>query len=95
MIARAAGVDCYHTDTHGYVWGDRLFETVGTYMELRPWQEQPSLRPFFKAMKEDDRAAASDSGAASHLGVVWQALQDLKASGSWSIDSIPGVCSFA
>lgn len=34
-----------------------LLEAVGRYMALRPRSTQPSLRPFFAAIKDDDTVA--------------------------------------
>ncbi|KAK9820118.1 hypothetical protein WJX72_006327 [[Myrmecia] bisecta] len=68
---------------------ERLFTAVEGYMTLRPRAEQPALRPFYEAADDEDVPAQSDSGAASFLGQVWAAVQELKSGRSWVLASIP------
>jgi acyl-homoserine lactone acylase PvdQ len=42
---------------------------------LRRLQESVELRPMYGASDASDRSAASDSGAASFLGQLWDAVQ--------------------
>ncbi|KAK9846278.1 hypothetical protein WJX81_000837 [Elliptochloris bilobata] len=67
----------------------RLFESAERYMGMRPRAVQPALRPFFDARGDADAAAASDSGGASFLGQVWDAVSELRTTGNWVVTSIP------
>ena len=65
---------------------EKLLAEAEKYMDLRPTAHTPGLRPFFEG---DDPASTSDSGAASFLGQVWEAVQEMNASASWKVESIP------
>jgi nuclear cap-binding protein subunit 1 len=53
----------------------RVMSAVESYMEARPIKESVELRPMFGAADAGDASAASDSGGASFLGQLWQAVQ--------------------
>ncbi|EIE25257.1 ARM repeat-containing protein [Coccomyxa subellipsoidea C-169] len=67
---------------------ERLFGGVEAYMAARPRASQPALRPFLRPKDADDIPAQSDSGGASFLGQVWEAVQELRSGGKWSVDAI-------
>eukprot|EP00884_Botryococcus_braunii_P002772 jgi/Botrbrau1/12496/Bobra.0169s0043.1 len=67
---------------------DTFFESVVQYMDLRPRTVQPVLRPFFEDVR-GGTPGQSDSGGASFLTQVWEAVDDMRAVGKWHMSSIP------
>ncbi|GMH33943.1 hypothetical protein BSKO_01777 [Bryopsis sp. KO-2023] len=65
-----------------------VFEKVEKYANERPIQNDVALRPFLASIKEDDIAAKSDSGSASFLSEVWEAIKELKDKSLWKCQSI-------
>ncbi|KAJ9529912.1 hypothetical protein QJQ45_022282 [Haematococcus lacustris] len=63
---------------------------VEAYLAARPIQFSEELRPFTAATREGDMAAQSDSGGASHLPMLWAALQQCQAAG-WKVAAIPSL----
>ncbi|KAF6253367.1 armadillo-type protein [Scenedesmus sp. NREL 46B-D3] len=67
-----------------------LLEAVSSYMAARPVQESVELRPMYGASDASDASAASDSGGASFLGQLWDAVQVLRdPEVNWAVKSIP------
>eukprot|EP00775_Hariotina_reticulata_P013002 gene13002-13131_t len=69
----------------------QVLEAISAYMAARPLQEYVDLRPMFGASDVADSAAASDSGGASFLGRLWDALQELRdpEGGNWQVEGVP------
>ncbi|CAL8461756.1 g1287 [Coccomyxa elongata] len=67
---------------------ERLFGGVEAYMAARPRSSQPALRPFLQPKDADDIPAQSDSGGASFLAQVWEAVMELRSEGTWAVESI-------
>ncbi|GAB4821122.1 hypothetical protein N2152v2_008168 [Parachlorella kessleri] len=68
-----------------------LMASVDGYMAKRPRSHQPSLRPFFAAVKDEDIIAESDNGGASFLGEVVEAVKEMIDSNRWELEAIPRV----
>jgi nuclear cap-binding protein subunit 1 len=68
-----------------------LLDAAGAYMGARPYSSQPSLRPFFAAIKEDDPLAESDNGGASFLAQVVAAVAQMAGDARWQLDGVPRV----
>eukprot|EP00210_Caulerpa_lentillifera_P002221 g2134.t1 len=68
---------------------NQLFQNAQTYINDRPIQRDASLSPFVAPIKENDTAARSDSGGASFLNEVWNAIQELRSATDWTSQAIP------
>lgn len=66
-----------------------LLGSVATYIERRPRQSQPGLRPFAAPVKEDDILAESDNGGSSFLQEVYSAVSQYVSEGVFEYESIP------
>lgn len=72
------------------MWSD-LIAAADLYLNKRPRDTQPGLRPFGAAVKEDDPLALSDNGAASFLSDVVAAVKEMRDSATWELQGVPMV----
>ena len=66
-----------------------VVQGAGRYAASRPRTASPGLSPYLGPLPADDAAAACDSGGASFLGTLLDAITAAAESGDWATATVP------